>query len=229
MPSVLQPQILKQGLGLLLVGLLIGGAAVGGWCVGQHHFWTALQGPTEITLQQLAKAEHPGQMPSTWVKVAFRKAVKTKVQIVETAGGSESVAEEYWLFEVGDRWMIAIVKPNFQGNVLSGQVWHNTGSLNREAFTTIYRDYQDIHQGQLVPFEFHAEQDYGSNWKAFAVVMGFFTGIGGLLAVMGCGGIVLSFRPADAIDEANSLAALDPQTTAAANEAMARFLRDARR
>jgi len=229
MPRILQPQSLKQGLGIVLMGLVIGGSAVGGWLYGQHHFWTALKGPTEITLDQLAKIEKPGELPSTWVKVAFEKAVKTKVQIVETGRGSESVAEEYWLFEVGDRWMIAIVQPSFKGNVLSGQVWHNTGSLNREAFTTILQDYQDIHQGKLIPFEFHAEQDYGSNWKAFAVVMGVFTGIGGLLAAMGLGGIVLSFRPADAIDEANELAALDPQTTAAANAAMARFLRDAQR
>jgi len=56
-----------------------------------------------------------------------------------------------------------------------------------------------------------------------------FTAFGGLMCCMGCGGIVMSFRQADAIDEGNALAALDPKTAAAANEAMARFLRDATR
>jgi hypothetical protein len=126
--------------------------------------------------------------------------------------------------------MIAIVGPNFQGNVLSGQVWQARGGLYGEACSAIAKDYQDIHHGRLIPFEFHAEQDYGSNWKAFAVVMGAFAGLGGLLGVMGCCGVVMSFRAPEAIPgAADDLADLDPQTAAAANEAMARFLRDAKR
>jgi len=230
MPRVLQPTVLKQAFGAILAGLVIAGAAVGGWFYGQHHFWTALQGPTEITLEQLAVIENPGQLPSTWVKVAFEKSVKTDVKIIDATRGDDAVEEEYHLFQAGERWMIAIVKPSFQGNVLSGQVYHNSSVNNNEAFAAIYQDYQQVHQGKLFPFEFHAELDYGSNWKAFAIVMGAFAGLGGLLSLAGCSGIVMSFRPADPEpSEANQFVIPDPQASTAATQVMSQILRDVQR
>jgi len=230
MPRVLQPTVLKQALGAILAGLVITGAAVGGWFFGQHHFWTALKGPTEITLEQLAAIENPGQLPSTWVQVAFDKSVKTDVKIIDATRGDDAVEEVYLLFQAGDRWMIAIVKPNFQGNVLSGQVYHNSSVNNNEAFAAICQDYQDVHQGKLFPFEFHAELDYGSNWKAFAIVMGAFAGLGGLLSLAGCSGVVMSFRPADHVPPtSNVLVAPDQQSSTAATQVMSRILRDVQR
>ena len=230
MPRVLQPTVLKQALGAILAGLVIAGAAVGGWFYGQHHFWTALEGPTEITLEQLAAIENPSQLPSTWVKVAFDKSVKTDVKIVDVARGDDAVEEEYLLFQAGDRWMIAIVKPRFQGNVLSGQVYHNTSVNNNEAFVAIFQEYQDVHQGKLFPFEFHAELDYGSNWKAFAIVMGAFAGLGGLVSLAGCSGVAMSFRPADP-EPAEAIAPFmpDAQASTAATQVMSRVLRDIER
>jgi hypothetical protein len=230
MPRVLQPDVLKQSLIAILVGLVIAGAAAGGWFYGQHHFWTALQGPAEVTLEQLSAIENPSQLPSTWVKVAFEKSVKTDVKIIDATRGDDAVEEEYLLFQAGDRWMIAIVKPNFQGNVLSGQVYHNSSVNNNEAFAAIYQDYQQVHQGKLFPFEFHAEIDYGSNWKAFAIVMGAFAGVGALFSLVGCGGVVKSFRPADHVPAtSNILVAPDQQSSTAATQIMSRILRDVER
>jgi hypothetical protein len=230
MPRVLQPTVLKQALGMILAGVVIAGLAVGGWFTWQHHFWTALQGPTQITLEQLSAIENPSQLPSTWVRVAFDKSVKTDVIVVDGARGDDAVEQEFLLFQAGDRWMIAVVKPNFQGNVLSGQVYHNTSFINNEAFVAIYQEHQDLHQGKLFPFEFHAELDYGSSWKTFAVVMGAFAGLGGLLSLMGCGGIAMSFRPADHVPaETNILVAPDQQSSTAATQIMSRILRDVQR
>jgi len=230
MPRVLQPTVLKQALGVVLAGLVVAGLAVGGWFYCQHHFWTALNGPTEVTLEQLASLENPSQLPSTWVKVAFDKSVKTDVKIIDAVRGSDNVEEEYLLFQAGDRWMIAIVKPSFQGNVLSGQVYHGRSVNNNQAFVAIYQDYQDVHQGQLLPFEFHAELDYGKDWKLLPIVVGLFAGFGGLLSFLGCGGVAASFRPANPTPAAaNSPFTPDLQSSTAATQVMSRVLRDVQR
>ena len=209
MPRIKQPNILKQGLGGLVLGLALVGACVAAWFYWEHHFWTAWKGPTEITLAQLAKLENPSQLPSTWVKVTFAKAVETEVAIEEARIGENVTLEKYLLFQVGDRWMIAVVPAKFRGNVLSGQIYHNNGYMNNDAFAAIYKDYQEVHQGRLFPFEFHAEVDYGSNWTAFPWVLALFAGIGLFFGCLGFVGIRHSFLdplPASTPEEVDSAA-----------------------
>lgn len=229
MPRVLQPTVLKQGLGAFVVGVAMIGGAIAGWCYWQHHFWTALKGPTPITLAQLAKIEHPGQLPGTWVTVQFDKAVKTDVVIEEVRGFERHVDEVYILFQVGERWMIAIVKPNFQGNVLSGQIYHHNGYLNNDAFVAVYKNYEHVHHGKLFPFEFHAELEYGSNWKAFAVLMGGLAAMGAFVGVLGCAGVRQGFSPPPPGEAEAELdySALEPQTAVQAEDTIARFMREA--
>ena len=229
MPRVLQPTALKQGLGAFVVGVAMVAAAIGGWCYWQHHFWTALNGPMEVTVEQLAKIEHPGQLPSTWIQVQFDKAVKTDVAIQEVRGFDKSVEEVYLLFQAGERWMIAIVKPNFQGNVLAGQIYHNHHPLNNEAFVAVYKNYEHVHHGKVFPFEFHAEVDYGSNWKAFSGVMGGLAAMGVFVGVLGCVLVGQGFRPplpGEAVGELD-YSALEPKTAAQAEDTIARFMREA--
>jgi hypothetical protein len=229
MPRILQPTALKQGLGAFVAGLVMVAAAIAGWCYWQHHFWTALKGPTPIKLEQLAKIEHPGQLPSTWVVVQFDKAVKTDVAIEEVQIGENRVEEEYWLFQAGERWMIGIVKPGFQGNVLAGQIYHNHHQLNNEAFVAVYQNYQDVHHGKLFPFELHAEVDYDSNWKAFAGLMGALAALGVFVGVLGCVITGQAFRPplpGEAEAELD-FSALESQTAVQAEDTIARFMREA--
>ena len=133
MPRILLPTTFKNGVSMLLTGLVIFAAGVGCWCYWGHHFWTALKGPTEITLADLAKLEDPRDLPSTWVKVVFDKRALSEVVLEETRAGVSRVEEEYFIFQAGERWMIACVPGGFEGIELSGQIWQRGHGLAREA------------------------------------------------------------------------------------------------
>src|SRR5262245_34146218 len=98
MPAVLQPSVFSAGRNLAIAGLVVIAGAVGTWCYFGHHFWTALKGPTEVTLADLAKMQDPRQLPSTWVKVKFDKAAKSEVILEETSHGTSRVDEQYFIF-----------------------------------------------------------------------------------------------------------------------------------
>src|SRR5262245_44811881 len=194
MPSVQQPEVFKSSIGTALAGVAIIGGAVAAWCYLGHHFWTALKGPTEVTLADIAKLEDPSQLPSTWVKVKFDKSAKSEVVMEEVNHGVSSIDEEYLIFQAGERWMIAAVPPNFKGKELSGQDWHNNAPLAREAWAAVGDDLKEIHRGKLFPFEFDASDDYGTNWKSFAGVMGFLVVCGAFVGCIGIVGVFQSFR-----------------------------------
>jgi hypothetical protein len=224
-----QPRVFKQSLNQILAGIVLLGGSVAAWCYWGHHFWTALKGPTEVSLADIAKLEDPRKLPSTWIKIKFDKGYKSKVVLEEVRNGNSRVDEEYILFQAGERWMIASVPANFQGNEVSGQIWRNNASLAREAVAAVAEDLKDVHQGKLFPFELNGGDHYGTNWMCFGGMMAFFAATGGFVGFLGIGGIFASFRPDPATGMASEYAGIDPQTTAAANEAMARFLRDANR
>src|SRR5262245_52403682 len=73
MPRASQPSPFQAGIQLGLVGIVMFVGSVAAWCYWGHHFWTALKGPTEVSLADIAKLEDPSQLPSTWVKVKFEK------------------------------------------------------------------------------------------------------------------------------------------------------------
>jgi hypothetical protein len=214
---------LAQGAGLALFGLAIAGASIAGWCHWQHHFWTAQRGPTEVALADLAKIQRPEQLPSTWVRVKFDKAYDTKRGVEEVEGGSRTIIEKYLLVQVGDRWLIAVVPGKFHGNVLAGQVWHANSQQNNEAFVAIHKEFQDLHQGRLFPFEFHAETDYGENWTYFAVVMAMFGAAGLFFSLLGAGSVVHWLRSRAPISEAE----LNEKASAQVDDAIARIMASA--
>jgi hypothetical protein len=204
---------------------------VGTWCYFGHHLWTALKGPTEITLDDIAKLEDPRQLPSTWVKVKFDKAVESEFVLEKTpTGGISYVAEKYFIFQAGDRWMIAAVPRDFKGKELSGQIWHRNARVSRNTFDAITKELQAVHQGKLFPFEFDASEDYGTNWKLVSGIIAFFAAAGGLFSCLGFGGIQRSYRaprPEDFGLSAEDYPDLIIETPADAEAAAAMFARDA--
>src|SRR5688572_20782297 len=74
MAVILLPSVYRTGVGALVVGLAVIGGAVGAGCYFGHHVWTALQGPTPVSLEDIAALEDPRQLPSTWVQVKFDNA-----------------------------------------------------------------------------------------------------------------------------------------------------------
>jgi hypothetical protein len=195
MPKILLPTMFKNGLAMLVTGLAIAAGGVAAWCYWGHHFWTALKGPTEITLAELAKIDDPAQFKSTWVKVKFDKAVKSEVVLEATQAGNSRVEEEYLIFQAGERWMIACVPEGFKGNELSGQIWTRGHGLAREAVAAITKELQDVHHGELFPFEFDASEDYASKWKVTAGIIGFIAAAGVFFGVLGLNGMQRGCRP----------------------------------
>jgi hypothetical protein len=195
MARVLLPTVFRNSLNIAITGLVILGIAIGCWVYFGHHFWTALKGPTQITLADIAKLEDPKQLPSTWVKVKFDKAVKSEVVLEKTRSGVSTIDERYFIFPAGDRWMIACVPDKFSGNELSGQIWRRNAGITREAANEIAKELQHVHQGKLFPFEFDASEDYGQKWKICTGIIGVVAGAGILFSFMGLSGIQRSYKP----------------------------------
>ena len=197
MPRVLQPAVLNQGLKSAAIGLVLSAVAVGISCYWGHHVWTALKGPTEVSLADIAKMQHPEELPSAWVKFPIEKYVKSDVYLEEVRSGVSSVDEEYIVFEAGDRWMIASVPADFNGHELSGQFWESNSPLITEVLAAVAEDTKEVHQGKLYPLEFDMASNYGTEWLSFAGVVALVGGGGLLASFIGLGGIFQSFRPGD--------------------------------
>jgi hypothetical protein len=119
--AVLQPTVFKSGLNTIFMGLVVVAGSIAAWCYWGHHFRTALHGPTQITLADIARLEDPRQLPSTWVKVKFDKAVESEVVLEATRAGSSRIEEKYFIFQAGDRWVLACVPETFQGRHSKGK------------------------------------------------------------------------------------------------------------
>src|SRR4029078_6563043 len=151
--------------------------------------WTALKGPVEITLADLAKTDDPSKLPSTWVKVKFDRAVKSEYVMEETRNGVKTgVKEEYLIFQAGERWLIAVVPPSFKGNELSGQVWRQSFGISREAVAKITEELKDVHHGKLFPLEFDAGENYAQKGEMTAGIIGFFAACGIFFSGLGVAG-----------------------------------------
>jgi hypothetical protein len=250
MPRIQQPELFTNGLKLAATGGLIVAGVLAAWSYWGHHFWTALKGPMEVSIDEIAKLEDPNKLPSTWVKVHFKRGYHSDVVLEEVRNGVSSIDTEYIIFQAGERWMIAGVPPGFKGNEVSGQIWRNDAPLAREAVAAVSDEFKTLHKGQLFPFEFDAGDDYGTNWICFAGVMGFFAVCGVVLGFAGVGGIYQGFRPGpsttdfDAFVSAGSNAGLSSTFTASASlptpspgppgtgeveDVMTRILRESRR
>jgi hypothetical protein len=208
-----------RNLGIVAISVAMIVGSVITWCCCQHMFWTALDGPTEISLADLANLEDPSQLPSPWVKVKCDQIVETDVAICRDS--DNAVVERYLLFPAGDRWMVAVVGHKYNGGkVLEGQVYHSNYHLNVEAFASIYKDYQHIHHGRLFPFEFHGETDYRGEGYSLAAILVFLVGAGLGVGYMGVSGMSQALGDPPPTEPAGQAAA----ASAFADEALARAL-----
>jgi hypothetical protein len=154
-------------------------------------FWTALKGPTEVSLAELARLEDPKQLPSEWIRVKCEKVVEANVVIKRQTDGA--VLTKYLLVQVGDRWMIAAVKATSAVSVIDGQLYNSNAFENRDAIAAIVNKNPDL-RGRIYPFQFHGEVDYRDNGLYIPVVAALIAGLGMALGCMGIGGISLGLR-----------------------------------
>lgn len=222
MPRLRQPENLKTGAMLIVMGLIAVCGCTWAWYHWQDRFWIALKGPTEITPAALARIDDPSQLPSPWMKMTFEKGYDLDLAVTEDRIGDDLVEHKYLLIQIADRWLIATVKDDFQGNQLVGELYHSNDKLNNEAFVKIYNEHQDLHQGRLFPFEFHTAKDFGENWRLLPVALGL-CGVFGL--IFGFGGLHCTYT-AFCEPKAAATEVEDPAITAT-NIAIARIMRDA--
>ena len=180
-----------KSLGFLLAGLLLIGGGVAAWFQWEHMFWTALEGPTEVSVAELAKIEDPRQLPSEWIRVKCEKVVEANVVIKRQTDGA--VLTKYLLVQVGDRWMIASVKATSGVSVIDGQLYNNNAFENQNAIAAVVSKYPDL-RGHIYPFQFHGEVDYRDNGLYMPVVLALIAGMGMVLGGMGIGGISVGLR-----------------------------------
>jgi hypothetical protein len=217
------------GLGLVLIG-----GAVAAGCYFGDHVRTAIQGPTKVSLDDIAKLDDPRQLPSTWVEVTFDKTVKSSVVVESrpTNGGVSHVSEEFLIFRAGDRWMIAGLPRGFAGTHVSGRIWHREDQASRDAVAKVTKELAAVHQGKLFPFELDASEDYGDQWKIAGGVIAFVAAAGLLFGCLAIGSIRKSYRPPNPADyglDPADYADLVVETPADAEAAVAVFIRDAGR
>ncbi|MCI0357528.1 MAG: hypothetical protein L0211_03460 [Planctomycetaceae bacterium] len=213
---------LAQGAGLAIFGLAIVGGSLVVWNMWQHHFWAAQKGPTKITPAELAQLEGPEALPYNWIRLEFGKSYATSQKVEEFKGGTRVIVQKYLLVPAGDRWLIALVPGAFGGNSIAGQIQQIPA--NSEAFAALEKECQERHQGRLLPFEFHAMPDYGTNWTYFAVVVAMFGVAGGVFLLWGSGGIYKGLWGPAPVSEAE----IRERTTAVVDDAIARIMQSAR-
>jgi hypothetical protein len=216
---------LAQGAGLALFGLVIVCGSLVVWCIWQHHFWTARKGPTAVALADLAKIESPKELPSTWVELKYEKAFDTKHKIEEiNKRGNKVIVAKYLLLPAGDHWLVAVVPAAFAGNVISGEILLPKTEDNKNEFAAIQDEFEEVHQGKLLPFEFQYAPDYGTTWTYFAIVVAMFGTAGIVFALWGSGGIYRGLWGPAPVSEAE----IRERTTAVVDDTIARIMQSAR-
>jgi hypothetical protein len=203
-----------KSLGYLLAGLLLIGGGVAVWFQWEHMFWTALNGPTEISLAELAKIEDPKQLPSQWIRVKCEKVVETNVVVQRSDG---AILTKYLLVQVGDRWMIAALKANAGVSVIAGQLYNSNSFENRDAIAAVVSKHQDTLRGHIFPFQLHGEVDYRDNGLYIPVVAALIAVTGLVLGCLGIGGMSLGLRGSNS-------AAVTEQFEAATDQTIDRIL-----
>ena len=109
------PSHFYDGIKILLCGGALLAACAGGLCYANYQLKIAAKGPQEITGEELAKITKLADMPHPWVTFTFDKSAQTEFAMVQ---GSNQVEWVYDLVQVGDRWLLAGVPKDFQGNRL---------------------------------------------------------------------------------------------------------------
>jgi hypothetical protein len=173
-PSDFSDAIKISLFGLVFAGLCLGGAAYVFPMIEKQQ-----KDPVEISAAQMGQVARPEELPARWVAFTVEKSVPTKFATIEAV--SDRVEHVYRLVQVGDRWLLAAVPNDFEGNRLSGVL----RTIPAFEFDDMYAATLDTHKGQLMPFQFDAVPNPGGDIKyAFYGLLGA-SAVGGLFLLMG--------------------------------------------
>ena len=181
------PSHFNDGIKILVCGGVLLALCGGGLCYAKMQLKVAERGPREITGEEIGKVNQLAEMPNRWVTFTFENSVPTEFAMVES--GSNRVEWVYRLVQVGDRWLLAAVPKDFQGNRLKGEL----RTISKKDLNDIRAATQETHQGRLMPFQFDAHLDFLQNMKAMWWVMVCGCGVTGLLFLYGLALVIGSF------------------------------------
>jgi hypothetical protein len=141
---------------------------------------SVLEGPTEIKLADTQTLQDPRTLPNQGVSFRFDRKEETNLATIQKRSGQER--SRYILIQVGDRWLLADVLPDFSGNRITGYV----GTAFRQE--AIEKVQQGFPQFKLLPFYIDAQYSQRGQCYAMLGVMGFFLVCGIVLSAVGLRG-----------------------------------------
>jgi hypothetical protein len=160
-----------------ILGLVMAGGAAGVAVTQADYAASAWRGPVKVSLDQIAKAQSPKDLPGSVVQFTYTQAVATDVVLVETKNGRETGRRvRYMLVQAGDRWVVTGVRDASRSKVLTAApaVWWQP--LRLKCLEDVRRRYP---QYRLAPFQLDAEVNHTSEAWAMVAVVGVF-GVAGL-------------------------------------------------
>jgi hypothetical protein len=147
--------------------------------------WNVSRRPaTEVTAAELGRVDFAKSAPD-WIRFTFAESKPTPVGVKRKRQGGDVEAEARCLLvRVQDKWLLATVPPNFQGNDLVGYVVPFDPVAVRPVLEQIVQAEPKVRG--ILPFEFHAVEGSAEDQRLrnmSAALLGFFGLLGVLVGV----------------------------------------------
>jgi hypothetical protein len=167
---------------LLFVGALI--------ALGINSRWISnvMAGPQPITAEDLAKLDNPNSLRNPWVKVSAKQRRETEIRQDTTKRWlwkQETRTTKYVLLQVDNRWLLAEVPQDDQGQEVIGTLTAFKANLAGERMDRI-QGMLKPNPNSLLPFQLEADDEYKSQCY---ILLGVAGGLGALGLIMGGVGV----------------------------------------
>ena len=179
---------------LLLTALFsLGTCGAGLWFFRHDHDYV-FNGPHPVEAADLLKLKSIGELPKPYVRFSPDEVVATGGELYSSHShsGVPPLARVY-LVRIQDRWMVGLLN-NHLGQSIEGKLVVGRPYYTKE-INAIVRDSQNVHNGQLLPFEIYGYDDETSDARFGYYLCLFFGGLGAMCLV---GGLCALFVPPSA-------------------------------
>jgi hypothetical protein len=155
---------MSAAIAFTMFGLALLGAGAAAVYLNQNKE-AAPAGPQKVTADDLMKVAASGKIDNPWVVYTPERVYPTGLELVwSTRLGRKQVQTRYYLAPVGDRYLIAEVKPNFTGVRLEGQLQVRNSPMHTNLLAKLRREVPDK-ASRLLPFMVDCEDTYeGQTW-----------------------------------------------------------------
>jgi hypothetical protein len=156
---------------------------------------------TEVTAAELSQPDFAGSAPE-WIRFQFTESKPTAVALKrKRRGGGLEADARCLLVRVENKWLVATVPPDFQGNELTGYLVPIDPTASRPMLEQIAKAQPKV--TTILPFEFNGVEGSASDQRlrnSGAAILGFVGLVGVLLGVY-----FLPFRSRSAVTAGDPL------------------------